>query len=286
MRFLSLPELIQTEIHHVRTLKIMLRVYARDLREALQLDDRKLDCLFPQLDSLLELHSHFLSRLRERRAESLQPGSDRNYAIHKLSDILISQVHALNLAPYFLLHTSLTTFPASCYHPFALCFLLHISSFLVLASNILFSAHTSCCWHSSCFTLPYISCSHTISLNFLHHISCLTLLASNILLLHFLPYTSCFTFPVLHILLKKILLLHFLPYIFCFPHPVFTLLPPSSCCCNTSWFTPPSLHFLCCFLLLSRFLFHISYFTSCFKHPIVFIALHFLLHISCLLLPA
>uniref|UniRef100_A0A9J8CS70 Rho/rac guanine nucleotide exchange factor (GEF) 18b n=1 Tax=Cyprinus carpio carpio TaxID=630221 RepID=A0A9J8CS70_CYPCA len=84
-------ELIQTEIHHVRTLKIMLLVYARDLREALQLDDRKLDCLFPQLDSLLELHSHFLSRLRERRAESLQPGSDHNYAIHKLSDILISQ---------------------------------------------------------------------------------------------------------------------------------------------------------------------------------------------------
>uniref|UniRef100_A0A673IB62 Rho/rac guanine nucleotide exchange factor (GEF) 18b n=1 Tax=Sinocyclocheilus rhinocerous TaxID=307959 RepID=A0A673IB62_9TELE len=84
-------ELIQTEIHHVRTLKIMLRVYARDLREALQLDDRRLDCLFPRLDSLLELHSHFLSRLRERRAESLQPGSECNYVIHKLSDILISQ---------------------------------------------------------------------------------------------------------------------------------------------------------------------------------------------------
>ncbi|XP_067271766.1 rho guanine nucleotide exchange factor 18-like isoform X2 [Pseudorasbora parva] len=84
-------ELIQTEIHHVRTLKIMLRVYARELRETLQLDDRKLDCLFPQLDSLLELHNHFLSRLRERRAESLQPGSEHNYAIHKLSDILISQ---------------------------------------------------------------------------------------------------------------------------------------------------------------------------------------------------
>uniref|UniRef100_A0A672QKS7 Rho/Rac guanine nucleotide exchange factor 18 n=1 Tax=Sinocyclocheilus grahami TaxID=75366 RepID=A0A672QKS7_SINGR len=84
-------ELIQTEIHHVWTLKIMLRVYARDLREALQLDDRRLDCLFPRLDSLLELHSHFLSRLRERRAESLQPGSECNYVIHKLSDILISQ---------------------------------------------------------------------------------------------------------------------------------------------------------------------------------------------------
>ncbi|XP_056303689.1 rho guanine nucleotide exchange factor 18-like isoform X1 [Danio aesculapii] len=84
-------ELIQTEIHHVRTLKIMLRVYARELREALQLDDRRVDCLFPRLDSLLELHNHFLSRLRERRVESLQPGSERNYAINKLADILISQ---------------------------------------------------------------------------------------------------------------------------------------------------------------------------------------------------
>ncbi|XP_051978055.1 rho guanine nucleotide exchange factor 18-like isoform X1 [Xyrauchen texanus] len=84
-------ELIQTEIHHVRTLKIMLRVYARELREGLQLDDRRLDCLFPRLDSLLELHNHFLSRLRERRAESLHASSERNYAIHKLSDILISQ---------------------------------------------------------------------------------------------------------------------------------------------------------------------------------------------------
>lgn len=195
MRFLSLPELIQTEIHHVRTLKIMLRVYARDLREALQLDDRKLDCLFPQLDSLLELHSHFLSRLRERRTESLQPGSDHNYAIHKLSDILISQVHALNLAPYFLLQNSLPTFPASCCHPFALCFLLHISSLLVLASNILFSPHTSCCWLSFCFTLPYISCSYNFP----------KLPPS-----HFLSYASCFKHPVV-----TFLALHFFTHVSC-----------------------------------------------------------------------
>ncbi|XP_055073138.2 rho guanine nucleotide exchange factor 18 isoform X2 [Misgurnus anguillicaudatus] len=84
-------ELIQTEMHHVRTLKIMQRVYAREMRETLQMDDRRLDCLFPQLDNLLELHSHFLSRLRERRAESLQTGSEHDYAIQKLSDILISQ---------------------------------------------------------------------------------------------------------------------------------------------------------------------------------------------------
>lgn len=97
-------ELIQTEMHHVRTLKIMQRVYARELHEALQIDDKKLDCLFPQLDSLLELHSHFLSRLGERRAESMQTGSEHDYAINRLSDVLISQVHPVShfLPPHFL----------------------------------------------------------------------------------------------------------------------------------------------------------------------------------------
>ncbi len=138
----------------------MLRVYARDLREALQLDDMKLDCLFPQLDSLLELHSHFLSRLRERRAESLQPGSDRNYAIQKLSDILISQVHALNFAPYFLLRTSLH--------------FLFSHSFPKLPSS-----HFLC--YGSCFKHPVVT------------LLCTTLLCAHMLLLHF--NTFCFTRP-------------------------------------------------------------------------------------------
>ncbi|KAI4890127.1 hypothetical protein NFI96_023026 [Prochilodus magdalenae] len=84
-------ELIQTEMHHVRTLKIMLRVYVYELRETLQLDERRLGCLFPRLDSLLDLHSGFLSRLKERRQEALQPGSERNYAIDRVADILTEQ---------------------------------------------------------------------------------------------------------------------------------------------------------------------------------------------------
>ncbi|CAB1323809.1 unnamed protein product [Coregonus sp. 'balchen'] len=48
-------ELIQTEMHHVRILKIMLRVYVRELKEHLHLDD-----LFPRLETLLQLHTHFL----------------------------------------------------------------------------------------------------------------------------------------------------------------------------------------------------------------------------------
>ncbi|XP_028856542.1 rho guanine nucleotide exchange factor 18 isoform X2 [Denticeps clupeoides] len=84
-------ELIQTEVHHVRTLKVMLRVYARELREILQAQEQRVDCLFPRLDSLLEVHSRFLSSLKERRLQSQQPGSDYNYSIQRLGDILITQ---------------------------------------------------------------------------------------------------------------------------------------------------------------------------------------------------
>uniref|UniRef100_A0A674F7L7 Rho/rac guanine nucleotide exchange factor (GEF) 18b n=1 Tax=Salmo trutta TaxID=8032 RepID=A0A674F7L7_SALTR len=84
-------ELMQTEMHHVRTLKIMLRVYVRELKEHLQMDERRLDCLFPRLENLLELHTHFLSHLKERRRDATQPGSDKNYNIQRLADILITQ---------------------------------------------------------------------------------------------------------------------------------------------------------------------------------------------------
>lgn len=82
-------------MHHVRTLKIMLLVYVHELRETLQLDERRLDCLFPQLEILLDLHGNFLSRLRERRQNTLEPGSQRNYVIHSVSDILSEQVDCI-----------------------------------------------------------------------------------------------------------------------------------------------------------------------------------------------
>ncbi|XP_070687927.1 rho guanine nucleotide exchange factor 18 [Pempheris klunzingeri] len=84
-------ELMQTEVHHVRTLKIMLRVYVRELKENLQMDSGRLDCLFPRLENLLELHTHFLTRLRERQRENVVLPNDRNYTIDRLADILIAQ---------------------------------------------------------------------------------------------------------------------------------------------------------------------------------------------------
>lgn len=86
---------MQTEMHHVRTLKIMLHVYARELKENLQMDSERLECLFPRLESLLELHTHFLSRLKERQRESLVSPGDRNYTVSRVADILIAQVSSM-----------------------------------------------------------------------------------------------------------------------------------------------------------------------------------------------
>uniref|UniRef100_A0A673KBD1 Rho guanine nucleotide exchange factor 18-like n=1 Tax=Sinocyclocheilus rhinocerous TaxID=307959 RepID=A0A673KBD1_9TELE len=84
-------ELIQTEINHVRTLKLVLGVYVRELRETLQMDEMQLERLFPQVDNLLQLHQLFLNRLKQQRIESLEPGSTQNYCIHSIGDILIAQ---------------------------------------------------------------------------------------------------------------------------------------------------------------------------------------------------
>ncbi|XP_018414177.1 PREDICTED: rho guanine nucleotide exchange factor 18 [Nanorana parkeri] len=86
-------ELMQTEMHHVRTLKIMLKVYCRALREELHWN-KEVNQLLPCLDELLELHGQFLTRFKERRKESLEEGSDRNYIIQKIGDILVQQFSA------------------------------------------------------------------------------------------------------------------------------------------------------------------------------------------------
>ncbi|XP_070229815.1 rho guanine nucleotide exchange factor 18 isoform X3 [Bos mutus] len=91
-----LYELMQTEAHHVRTLKIMLKVYSRALREELQFSPKAVSRLFPGADDLLEVHSHFLCRLKERRLESLEEGSAHNYIIRKIGDLLLQQFSGEN----------------------------------------------------------------------------------------------------------------------------------------------------------------------------------------------
>ncbi|KAM6216745.1 rho guanine nucleotide exchange factor 18 [Rhynchocyon petersi] len=86
-----LYELMQTEMHHVRTLKIMLKVYSRALHEELQFNFKAISHLFPCVDDLLDIHSRFLARMKERRQESLEEDSDRNYVIQRVGDLLVQQ---------------------------------------------------------------------------------------------------------------------------------------------------------------------------------------------------
>nr|XP_046263501.1 rho guanine nucleotide exchange factor 18a isoform X2 [Scatophagus argus] len=84
-------EFIQTEMHHVRTLKILLHVYMHELRQSLLIEEAKLERLFFGVESLLNLHQHFLNCLKARQNESQEDGNPNNYQITQLGDILISQ---------------------------------------------------------------------------------------------------------------------------------------------------------------------------------------------------
>ncbi|XP_070703078.1 rho guanine nucleotide exchange factor 2 isoform X2 [Pempheris klunzingeri] len=84
-------ELIQTELHHMRTLHIMERVFRQGMLEELQLDPSTVHAMLPCLDQLTRIHSHFLAQLLLRRNSSLQSGSSRNFTIHQLGDILLEQ---------------------------------------------------------------------------------------------------------------------------------------------------------------------------------------------------
>ncbi|XP_061587688.1 rho guanine nucleotide exchange factor 18-like isoform X2 [Cololabis saira] len=82
-------ELIQTEMHHVRTLKILFYVYMHELKRSLPLDEGRLERLFPRVETLLSLHQHFLDRLKELQGQ--EEGATDYYHITQLGDILSSQ---------------------------------------------------------------------------------------------------------------------------------------------------------------------------------------------------
>ena len=93
--FLFSPsELMQTEMHHIRTLRIMSEVYSKGLQKELQLELQTVEKLFPVLDDLLELHTQHLLRLLERKRESQLEGGylDGGFVINRIGDILVNQV--------------------------------------------------------------------------------------------------------------------------------------------------------------------------------------------------
>ncbi|XP_035265795.1 rho guanine nucleotide exchange factor 2-like isoform X3 [Anguilla anguilla] len=89
-------ELIQTELHHVRTLRIMDGVFRRGMLEEVMLEPGVAHAVFPCLDRLLSLHSRFLAQLLLRRNHSLAPGSTNNFTIDQLGDLLQEQFSGQN----------------------------------------------------------------------------------------------------------------------------------------------------------------------------------------------
>ncbi|XP_010221765.1 PREDICTED: A-kinase anchor protein 13 [Tinamus guttatus] len=89
-------ELMQTEMHHVRTLKIMNDVYSAGMIKELQYDQHVVDKIFPCLENLLHIHSHFFQRILERKRESLADKSEKNFVIRRIGDILVNQFSCEN----------------------------------------------------------------------------------------------------------------------------------------------------------------------------------------------
>uniref|UniRef100_A0A8C1XN77 Rho/rac guanine nucleotide exchange factor (GEF) 2 n=1 Tax=Cyprinus carpio TaxID=7962 RepID=A0A8C1XN77_CYPCA len=89
-------ELIQTELNHVRTLRIMEGVFRRGMLEEVLMEMGVVHIIFPCLDQLLSIHSNFLSQLLQRRNDSLAPSSARNFTIQKLGDLLVEQFSGQN----------------------------------------------------------------------------------------------------------------------------------------------------------------------------------------------
>ncbi|XP_062819428.1 A-kinase anchor protein 13 isoform X3 [Anolis carolinensis] len=89
-------ELMQTEMHHVRTLKIMSDVYSRGMLKDLQYEPHMVEKIFPCLDDLINIHSQFFQRILERKKESLSDRSDINFVIKRIGDILVNQFSGEN----------------------------------------------------------------------------------------------------------------------------------------------------------------------------------------------
>ncbi|XP_066211376.1 A-kinase anchor protein 13 isoform X2 [Saccopteryx leptura] len=89
-------ELMQTELHHIRTLKIMSDVYSRGMMTDLLFEQQMVEKLFPGLDELLSIHSQFFQRILERKKESLVDKSEKNFLIKRIGDVLVNQFSGEN----------------------------------------------------------------------------------------------------------------------------------------------------------------------------------------------
>ncbi|XP_077383910.1 rho guanine nucleotide exchange factor 2-like isoform X2 [Festucalex cinctus] len=84
-------ELIQTEFHHVRTLRVMEGVYRRGMLEEVMLEAGVVHTIFPCLDQLLEIHTAFLGQLVARRERGAAQGGGPNFIVPDIGELLVAQ---------------------------------------------------------------------------------------------------------------------------------------------------------------------------------------------------
>ncbi|XP_038148804.1 A-kinase anchor protein 13 isoform X2 [Cyprinodon tularosa] len=91
-------ELMQTELHYMQTLCIMSEIYSKGLQKEVPLDQHTVERIFPVLDDLLDLHDQLLQRLfaREKESQLEAGGSEGNFIINRIGDILVSQFSESN----------------------------------------------------------------------------------------------------------------------------------------------------------------------------------------------
>uniref|UniRef100_A0A8C0XTA8 A-kinase anchor protein 13 n=1 Tax=Castor canadensis TaxID=51338 RepID=A0A8C0XTA8_CASCN len=89
-------ELMQTEFHHIRTLKVMSDVYSRGMTTELLFEQQMVEKLFPCVDELISIHSQFFQRILERKKESLLDKSEKNFLIKRIGDVLVNQFSGEN----------------------------------------------------------------------------------------------------------------------------------------------------------------------------------------------
>ncbi|KAA0724555.1 A-kinase anchor protein 13 [Triplophysa tibetana] len=90
-------ELIQTEMHHVRTLKIMADVYSKGLQREVQLEVQTVEKMFPMLEDLLDLHTQFFTHLIEKKKEAASESKEEGrFVIRNIGDMLVSQFSGSN----------------------------------------------------------------------------------------------------------------------------------------------------------------------------------------------
>ncbi|XP_064618517.1 A-kinase anchor protein 13-like isoform X3 [Lineus longissimus] len=78
-------ELILTEKHHCRTLKIMKTIFSGGMSKECQLTPDRIDKIFPKLDELLDIHLNFLQVLQTRQ------GQKRDMSFDIIGDLLCDQ---------------------------------------------------------------------------------------------------------------------------------------------------------------------------------------------------